>query len=185
MKALIAAYKIMIFLHKSFWVKIFHISGFSLSSFKSLTSRCRWTTEVSIVGKSKMKLGVIECAPNTRLASTAGGNLIIGNHCYFNRNCTVNSRKQISIGGGSTFGPNVCIFDHDHGFGKNGQTGEFKLGTIEIGENCWIGAGTVILRDTCIGNNCVIGAGCIVKGIIPDNSLVLMDRQLIIKPLHD
>lgn len=179
------AYKMCIFLLKFVWNKLFHFNYFSLSSAKAFKSRCRWTSEFPVIGRSTFNLGVIECASNTRLAAVAGGSLRIGDHCFFNRNCTVISRNSISIGNTCTFGPNVCIYDHDHDFGKNGQTGKFKLGSVDIGDNCWIGANAVIMRNTVIGKNCVVGAGSIVKGIIPDNSIVSMGSELIIKPLHD
>lgn len=178
-------YKMLIFFFKFLWNKISHFTSFSLSSPKAIKSRCRWTSEYAVIGKSNMKLGMIECASYTRLAAVSGGNLKIGDHCFFNRNCTVISRNNIVIGDTCTFGPNVCIYDHDHEIGKNGQTGKFKLGNVEIGNNCWVGANAIIMRDTTIGNNCVIGAGSIVKGNIPDNSLVSMERNTSIKPLRD
>lgn len=178
-------YKIFVFLTKIIFIKLFHYSGLVIKSAKTLTSRCRWTTEFAIIGKSKLSIGMIESAAYTRLAAVSGGNLKIGDHCFFNRNCTIISRNSIEIGEGCTLGPNVCIYDHDHVFGRNGQTGQFKLGKIIIGDNCWIGADAIILRDTVIGKNCVIAAGCVVKGNIPDSSIVSMQRELIIKPLHD
>lgn len=178
-------YKICIFILKYIKTKLFHFNGLTLLSLKSINSRCRWTSEFAIIGKSKMKLGNVECASYTRLAAVAGGSLEIGNHCYFNRACTVISRNNIVIGDICTFGPNVCIYDHDHEFRKEGQTGKFILGSVNIGENCWIGANVIIMRNTTIGKNCVIGAGSIVKGNIPDNSLVTMDKKLTIRPLHE
>ena len=38
-----------------------------------------------------------------------------------------------------------------------------------IGENCWIGAGAVILPGVTIGDNTVIGAGSVVTKDIPAN----------------
>lgn len=177
--------KIVVFLLKIVILKLFHFKGLSLCSIESLRSRCRITSEFAVIGKSQLKMGNIECASNTRLAAVAGGELYAADHCYFNRNCTVIARNKISIGKRCTFGPNVCVYDHDHAFGKNGQTGQFKLGSITIGENCWIGANAIILRDTVIGKNCVIAAGCVVKGHIPDNSIVHMKRELTVEPLHD
>ena len=49
--------------------------------------------------------------------------------------------------------------------------------TPEIGKNVWIGANTVILRGTKIGDNCVIGAGTIVKGDFPENSIIVQNRE--------
>lgn len=35
-------------------------------------------------------------------------------------------------------------------------------GTVEIGSNCWIGAGSTVLNNVNICNNCIIGAGGLV-----------------------
>ena len=78
------------------------------------------------------------------------------------------------------------IYDHDHKFTAKGIVpGEYKTGAVEIGNNCWIGAGVIILRNTKIGDNCVIGAGCVVKGNVPDKSLVTSPREMIINPIHE
>ena len=46
-------------------------------------------------------------------------------------------------------------------------------GTIEIGNNVFIGYGSIIMPNIKIGNNCVIGAGSIVTKNVPDNSVVV------------
>lgn len=119
----------------------------------------------------------------TRLSATDSGHLTIGNHVYFNRSCVVCCRKQITIGDNCSFGPGVMIYDHDHGFNRNGYNNDYKLDSVIIGADCWIGAGTVILRGTTIGEKSVIGAGCVISGEIPSNSLVVSDRTTIITKL--
>jgi len=47
------------------------------------------------------------------------------------------------------------------------------LGRITVGSNTYIGLNSIILPNTVIGNNCIIGAGSVVRGVIPDNSVVL------------
>ena len=46
------------------------------------------------------------------------------------------------------------------------------LGRIEVGANSFIGENAILLPGTTIGKDCIIGAGAVVRGIIPDNSLV-------------
>jgi acetyltransferase-like isoleucine patch superfamily enzyme len=60
---------------------------------------------------------------------------------------------------------------------------EFKVGKILIGKNCWIGAGTIILKNTVIGEGSVIAAGTIVTGNIPPHSIVKSERKNIINPI--
>ena len=86
-------------------------------------------------------------------------------------------REAISIGDNTEFGPNVCIYDHDHDY-KNGLNNElYKTSPVKIGKNCWIGAGVIILRGTVIGDNSVIAAGSIVKDVVPSNSLFYNKRE--------
>ena len=117
--------------------------------------------------------------------SANGGNIEIGKGVNFNVNCICVSHNFIKIEDKCSFGPNVCIYDHDHAFDENGKVpGKFKNEDVFIGENVWVGANTVILRGTKIGKNSIIGAGCIVKGEVPNNSIITMDRKLIIKKLE-
>lgn len=44
---------------------------------------------------------------------------------------------------------------------------------IKIGDNSFIGAKASLLPGTIIGNNCIIGACAVVKGNIPDDSIVV------------
>ena len=45
------------------------------------------------------------------------------------------------------------------------------FGTIEIGDNSFLGVGCLILPGTRIGKNCIIGAGAVVRGVVPDDSV--------------
>ena len=40
-------------------------------------------------------------------------------------------------------------------------------GKVTIGDNCFIGMNTVILKGTTIGNNTIVGAGSVVTGGVP------------------
>ena len=116
---------------------------------------------------------------NTTLHALRGGKIIIGNNCFFNRGCSITAMDGVVIGNKCTFGNNAIIVDHDHDFRK----GEgFVCSSIEIGDNVWVGANAVILRGSRIGNNCVIGAGTVVKGKIPDGHVAYQQREIVCKP---
>ncbi|WBW98953.1 acyltransferase [Oceanirhabdus sp. W0125-5] len=97
-------------------------------------------------------------------------NLSIGEKVFINDNCNINCVRKISIGNLTKIGQNVCIYDHDHNYKKNGSN-RLNIGEVIIGKNVWIGSNTVILRNTRIGDNAVIAAGSVVKGEIPENSV--------------
>ena len=44
-------------------------------------------------------------------------------------------------------------------------------GRVTIGDNCFIGYESIILKDTIIGDNVIIAAGAVVKGEIPSNTV--------------
>ena len=142
-------------------------------------------TKFRIGNNGNMILGFFSSESNVHLTAW-GGQLEIGNGCSFNRNDIIIARKHITIGEGTLMGPNVCIYDHDHSFGNEGVIkNELTYGSISIGKNVWIGAGTIVLKNTTIGDNCVIGAGCVISGEIPACSLVTAEnRNLKISPLH-
>ena len=121
---------------------------------------------------------------NCSISSTENGNVVIGKNCFVNRNFICISKKYIEIGNNCIFGPNVCIYDHNHNFSKDGYFSGFKKGDVVIGDHVWVGANVVILPNTHIGANSIISAGTVVKGNIPNNSIVKNNRELVIKDLY-
>lgn len=114
------------------------------------------------------------------------GKIIIGKNVFFNNDCSLNCLGKIEIGDDCIFGENVKIYDHNHSFNcsKNIKEQGFSIGTVKIGNNCWIGTGVIILKDSKIGNNCVIGAGAVIKSVIPDNSIVKNNGKYKIEPIN-
>ena len=145
-----------------------------------------WNTKLSLHPASRVQLGS-RLVSDGRMVIVAGesAEIFIGDRVYFNEGAMLSCKEHISIGAGCRFGPNVLVFDNDHRFDAvNGVSSEHATSPVRIGKNCWLGANAVILRGATIGDNCVIGAGCIVKGEIPDGSLVTMSRELNIQPIR-
>lgn len=106
------------------------------------------------------------------------GSLTFGENVFLNQGCQFNCRKEISIGTGTEFGPNVLVYDHDHAYrGGRIKKREFTTDRVTIGRNCWIGGGCIILRGSTIGDYAVIAAGSIVKGDVPPNTLFVQKRS--------
>lgn len=113
------------------------------------------------------------------------GELQIGDNVGFNTNGIIACHEKIKIGNNVEFGPNVCVYDHDHDFRAEGglKAHKYKTAPVTIGEGTWVGANAVILKGSQIGNDCVIGAGSIVTGIVPDGSILTQKRESSIKPI--
>ena len=114
-----------------------------------------------------------------------GYNIHCGDNVYFNVNCVVLDTIKITIGSHVLFGPGVQIYAASHPLDPEiRKTLEFSK-TVNIGDNCWIGGGTIILPGVNIGNNCVIGAGAVVTKSIPENSMAVGNPAKVIKNLND
>lgn len=107
----------------------------------------------------------------------------IGDNCFFNNNCSINSRSGVSIGNRCTFGESVLIYDHDHNFRNvDSDDSGYVTGCIEIGDDCWFGSNVTILKGVTIGNGVVVGAGTIVTKNIPSDSIVYGKTELVVRP---
>lgn len=108
-----------------------------------------------------------------------GGNVKIGDNCFFNDGCSINCQEKIEIGKNVICGQNVMFFDHDHDYKNN--INNFITSKIKIGNNVWIGANCIILKGVTIGDNVVIAAGTIVKRNINSNTLYFQKKESIEK----
>ena len=63
-------------------------------------------------------------------------------------------------------------------FGKKSPT---EFSDINVGDNCYVGSGTIIIGPVTIGNNVTIGAGALVNKDVPDNAIVAGVPAKIIK----
>ena len=107
--------------------------------------------------------------------------LTIGNNCFFNNGCSIESNEQVVIKEGCLFGENVKIYDHNHRFRDSNsyiKNQGYTTAPVEIGNNCWIGSNVVILKGTTIEDHCVIGAGAVIEGRIPANTIVKSGRNV-------
>ena len=110
------------------------------------------------------------------------GTLEIGDGTYFNRYCMISAHEHVTIGKHCMFGPGVKIFDNNHRHSpETGVSSELNTAPIFIGDNCWVCSDAIILKGTHIGKNCVIGAGCIVRGDVPDGSVVTSRQEFIVR----
>ena len=108
-----------------------------------------------------------------------GGELTIGDKCFFNQNVSITCKKKVVIGSRCQIANNVVIVDHDHAGSEN--WGSYVEDEVIIGSDVWIGAGAVILRGSVIGDGAVIGAGSIVKGKVPAGKIFYQKRETVIK----
>lgn len=122
---------------------------------------------------------------NCKLQVRDYGNIKIGKYVFLNYGCIIVSKKEISIGDGCEFGPNVMIYDHDHDVRCEGgiKARKYQSDPIKIGKNCWIGGGSIILKGVTIGDNAVIAAGSVVTKDVPASTILVQKKESHINPV--
>lgn len=119
----------------------------------------------------------------------------IGKNTFFNFNFTCQDDGEVTIGEHCDFGPNVTIVTPLHPMLAD-ERKELMCPDgvarrlcwtrpVTIGNGCWICANVTILPGVTIGDNCVIGAGSVVTRSIPSNSFAAGNPCRVIRTLTD
>lgn len=99
-----------------------------------------------------------------------GGHVHFGKKIYANFNLTLVDDTHIYVGNYTMFGPNVTVATAGHPILPELRRQGYQYNApVHIGENCWIGAGVLIMPGITIGDNTVVGAGSVVTKNIPSN----------------
>ena len=106
-----------------------------------------------------------DCAPVIEI----GDRTTVGKDCWFV------ARHSIVLEHDVTIAPNVYFTDHNHTYADPWlPVGQQVLQGAEtfVGAGTWIATNVVVLPGARIGRNCAIAAGAVVRGEIPDHSVV-------------
>ena len=119
------------------------------------------------------------------IRSKADGAVTIGDNVFFNNDCSINCMDRIVIGSDCVIGENVKFYDHNHVFSDSHElirTQGFSTAPINVGPNCWIGSGVIVLAGVTIGAGCVIGANAVIAKDVPAGSVVVAHQDIRVKP---
>ena len=119
-----------------------------------------------------------------------GGNIVI-NEGVCMSGCTIYSMDSIIIERNTDIGSGCKIIDNDfhplpysQRYPKE-QLDKVKKRPIVIGEGCFIGANSIILKGTTLGKNVIVGAGSVVCGSFPDNVIIAGNPARVVKENED
>lgn len=113
-----------------------------------------------------------------------GKNIHIGKGVFINSGCKFQDQGGIYIGDNCLIGHNTVIATLNHGMLPE-ERGDLLPSPVHIGNNVWIGSGSVILPGVTIGDNAVIGAGSVVTRDIPSDMIAVGSPAKVIRSSYD
>jgi len=102
-----------------------------------------------------------------------------GNDVYIGKGVQIIGKGPIEIGDKTAIAWESILISDNHDW-KNNIDVTIEA-PIKIGKHCWIGARCIILGNSEIGDNCVVGAGSVVRGKFPSNCMILGNPAKIVK----
>ncbi len=115
-----------------------------------------------------------------------GKHIHFGDGVYCNFGCTFVDDTHIYVGSRTMFGPRVVVATAAHPLAPALREKGLQYNKpVTIGNNCWIGAGAIILPGISIGDNSVIGAGSVVTKDIPANVVAVGNPCRVIRELSN
>lgn len=98
--------------------------------------------------------------------------LTVGHSFQMEKGCNIDAVCPwlVMIGDNVTFASNVCVLAHDASTKK--LTGYTRVGRVSVGDNVFVGYGSIILPGISIGTDAVVGAGAVVTKDVPAGKIV-------------
>jgi len=132
-----------------------------------------------VILESGVKIGrfvTITTLPNSKLK--------INKNSIINHLCTIYCAGEMLIGENTRIAHGVTVVDHDYQYKDGICFDEKNIINVTIGENVWIGAGSIVLKGTEIGDNTIVGAASLINGKYNNkNQIIVTEARVKIKNL--
>lgn len=101
-----------------------------------------------------------------------GYNIRVGRNFYANHNLVILDEAPVVFGDNVFIAPNCGFYTAGHPINAAERNRGLEYARpITVGDNVWIGGNVCVLPGVTIGDNCVIGAGSVVTRDIPAGSV--------------
>lgn len=115
-----------------------------------------------------------------------GYNIELGENFYSNHNLVILDGAKVSFGDNVFIAPNCGFYTAGHPLSVSERNKGLEYAKpIKVGNNVWIGANVIVLPGVTIGDNCTIGAGSVVVKDIPANSLAVGNPCRVIRQIEE
>jgi len=115
-----------------------------------------------------------------------GQNITLGDRVFLNFNCVILDVAPVSIGSRVMFGPAVQLYSATHPLIAKERSSGRELGKpIVIGDDVWLGGGTIVCPGVRIGARAVIGAGSVVTKDVPEGMLAVGNPCRVVRAIPE
>ncbi len=115
-----------------------------------------------------------------------GYNISVGKNFYANFNMVILDEAKVTFGDNVFIAPNYGFYTAGHPVDPVERNKGLEYAKpITVGNNVWIGANVCVLPGVTIGDNCVIGAGSVVVRDVPGNSVAVGNPCKVIKKITE
>jgi len=113
-----------------------------------------------------------------------GSHIRIGARTFANFGLLALDVAAITIGDDVQIGPNVQLLTPTHPIDAELRRAKWEAAEpITIGDNVWLGGGTIVLPGVTIGENTVVGAGAVVTKDLPANVVAVGNPARVIRSI--
>ena len=110
------------------------------------------------------------------------GVLTVGDGAFLNEAANIYARSRVEIGARTLIANFVCVMDTNmHEIEANGGV---TTEPVTIGENVWLGLGSIVLPGVTIGDNTVVAAGSVVVESLPADVLAAGNPARVKRSIH-
>ena len=118
-----------------------------------------------------------------------GSQIFLGDGVFINIGCVILDGARVQLGQNVLLAPGVHIYTASHPVDaalrvpSGGGTPPGMALPVSIGDNVWVGGGSIICPGVTIGENTTIGAGSVVTKDVPSNVLAAGNPCRVIRSL--
>lgn len=106
-------------------------------------------------------------------STTITGDVKIGNDTWIGPFCSINGTAGLTIGNFCSLSTGVRILTHDTvKWSLSGGKESYEYSPVSVGDCCFIGVNSTILKGVKLGNHCLVGANSVVNKSFEDFSII-------------
>ncbi len=106
-------------------------------------------------------------------SATVCGDVEIGDHVWIGPFCEIDGTGGLRIGDYCTISAGAQLITHDTvKYHLSGGKCKYEYAPVTIGNYCFIGAGSILLKGSSIGDHCLVAANSLVNSSFEDFSII-------------